>query len=236
MKAEDITPKLLESLSKRARIVVEYIIKHGSVTTEDMEKMGYAHAPRAFRDVREAGIPLKTEMVTGSKGKRMAQYSFDDSAIEKHKLGGRKVFSKDFARALFGQYSNHCAFCNEQYEDRYLQIDHRVPYEVAGETGRIGNEDEPDLFVPVCGTCNRKKSWSCEHCDNWNKGKDADLCKQCYWASPEDYKHIAGHSIRRLEVVWSETEVSQYDGLAKEAKRLHLPVQEFVKRMLAEKK
>jgi hypothetical protein len=47
--------------NKRARIVIEHIMMHGFITTEDLETTyGYNHPPRAVRDVRESGIPLET--------------------------------------------------------------------------------------------------------------------------------------------------------------------------------
>lgn len=45
-------------------------------------------------------------------------------------------------------------------DERDLQIDHRVPYEVAGESNELKTED----FMLLCGSANRAKSWSCEHC------------------------------------------------------------------------
>ena len=47
--------KLAESITnKRAKIVIDHILKHGFITTEDLEKTyGYNHPPRAARDVRE---------------------------------------------------------------------------------------------------------------------------------------------------------------------------------------
>ena len=48
-------------INKRAKVVIDHILAYGFITTEDLEKTyGYNHPPRAARDVREAGIPLKT--------------------------------------------------------------------------------------------------------------------------------------------------------------------------------
>lgn len=57
---EDKVRRLLESIrNKRTRIVIEHILEHGHITTEELERdYGYNHPPRAARDVREAGIPL----------------------------------------------------------------------------------------------------------------------------------------------------------------------------------
>ena len=47
--------------AKRPRTVIEHILAHGYVTTEELrDKYGYNHPPRAARDVREQGIPLET--------------------------------------------------------------------------------------------------------------------------------------------------------------------------------
>ena len=86
--------------------------------------------------------------------------------------------------------------------------------------------------MPICGSCNRAKSWSCEHCRNWTTDRRSQVCKSCYWARPEKYAHIALRVIRRLDVVWREDEVPDYDKLvemSKDAKK-HLP--EFVKEVL----
>lgn len=45
--------KLLQAVTnKRARIVIDHILEHGFVTTEELKtKYGYDHPPRAARDV-----------------------------------------------------------------------------------------------------------------------------------------------------------------------------------------
>ena len=85
---------------------------------------------------------------------------------------------------------------------RYLQVDHRVPFPISGDI----NDKEPSNFMLLCGSCNRSKSWSCEHCPNW-KNKDADVCKTCYWANPESHTHVATVNTRRLDVTWQGDEV-----------------------------
>ena len=63
---------------KRPRTVIQTILKHGFVTTEELKNMGYEHAPRAARDVREQGIPLETFRVKDSQGRSIAAYRFGD--------------------------------------------------------------------------------------------------------------------------------------------------------------
>lgn len=66
-----ILDKLNAVTSKRPRTVIQHILKHGYITTEELENQyGYQHAPRAARDVRELGIPLVTYYVKSSDGLR----------------------------------------------------------------------------------------------------------------------------------------------------------------------
>ena len=59
--------------NKRAKIVIDHILKHGFITTEDLETTySYNHPPRAARDVREAGIPLETFNIKSKSGKSIA--------------------------------------------------------------------------------------------------------------------------------------------------------------------
>lgn len=65
--SKEILDRLNSITSKRPRLVIQHILKHGYVTTEELENLyGYQHAPRAARDVRERGIPLDTHYVTSS--------------------------------------------------------------------------------------------------------------------------------------------------------------------------
>lgn len=112
---------------------------------------------------------------------------------------------------------------------RELQIDHRVPYEIAGDNG--SNSDDLSEYMLLCASANRAKSWSCENCLNW-KTKDIVACKTCYWAYPESYTHIAMRDIRRLDLLWVGEEVSEYDLLIKEATRVQEDAPEYVKNVL----
>lgn len=165
-----IDPKLQSLIDKvtgkRPRTVIDHILEHGFITNEELkDKYGYNHPPRAIRDVRENGVPIVTERVKDSTGRSIARYKFGDpSEIENHKLGGRVTFSKELSEALYEQQGGRCALSGVAFERRYLQVDHRIPYEVAGENGRVADESDPDAFMLVSGAANRQKSWTCEHC------------------------------------------------------------------------
>jgi hypothetical protein len=234
---QDLPKEFLERLkaitAKRAKTVIDHILKHGHITTEELKNLyGYDHPPRAARDVREKGIPLETFRVAGSQGKSIAAYRFaSPSETRRGILSGRKVFSKDFKQFLIDRSGCSCAICITAYESRYLQVDHKIPYEVGGEGGGAA---VPDEFQLLCGSCNRAKSWSCEHCTNWTRDRKPKVCQSCYWASPESYKHVALRAVRRLEIVWTEQEVAEFDRLAKAARKAGRAVPEYMKAALRE--
>ena len=220
--------------NKRARIVIEHVMKHGFITIEDLETTyGYNHPPRAARDVREAGIPLETFKVKSKEGKFIAAYRFGDlNQIQKSRVEGRISFSKKFKKQLYEKFNGHCSICNAIFEDRYLQIDHRVPYQVGGD---INFERKISDFRLLCSSCNRAKSWSCEHCNNWDDGKDLEICLSCYWGTPEKYTHIAGKEMRRMDLQWSGEEVKYYDAIKLIAENNNIELPEFVKEIISEK-
>ncbi len=211
--------------------MIDHILVHGYITTEDLKECyGYNHPPRAARDVREEGIPLETFKVTGSDGRRIGAYRFGDpSAMRRGRQGGRQTWPKKFKDALADRYDSRCGICSMVYAPRYLQIDHRIPFEAGGEPS-----GEPDLkdFMLLCGSCNRAKSWSCEHCRNWTMDHLLEVCQTCYWASPDGYAHIALELARRLDIVWKADEVPAYEPLVALAQHAQQELPAFVKDVL----
>jgi hypothetical protein len=223
---------LLASVTaKRPKTVIDHILKHGQITTEELQNLyGYEHPPRAARDVREQGIPLETFKATNAQGRKIAAYRFaDPSQVRGGVLAGRKVIPKEFKQKIAELHGERCAICLTNMELRYLQVDHRIPFEVGGEGE---GERSIDDYMLICGSCNRAKSWSCEHCPNWIKDYKPDICKTCYWASPEEYNHISTLELRRLDVTWDHTEVSVYDDLSQSAKEANMVVGDYVKMLI----
>lgn len=214
---------------KRARIVVEHIMEHGSITTDDLKEVyGYDHPPRAIKDVSDQGIPIVRTTVRKADGKRMAEYRFGDlENITAGRVGGRANFPKAFKESLIVLYGSRCSLCNAPFEGRYLQIDHRVPYSVAGDG--VADALNAADYMLVCGSCNRAKSWSCEHCPNGLQAKITEVCLSCYWAHPLDYKHVATTDMRRLDVTWTGPEVGEFDEAKAKAGDGDGAMPEFVK-------
>lgn len=195
--------------AKRPRTVLEHILKHGAITTEELQNLyGYEHPPRAARDVRELGIPLITSRARDKRGRTIAAYRLD---VEGFDIGvkrlGRKQLPKKLKGALIDKFGSACGICGGRFQPSVLQIDHRVPYEVGGEP----TPESLASFMLLCGSCNRSKSWACEHCPNWLIDKRPGTCNLCYWGNPASYVHIALEPIRRIDVTWQGAEVADFD-------------------------
>ena len=218
--------------AKRPRTVIEHILKHGFITTQELkDKYGYNHPPRVARDVRENGIPVEMFRVEGNDGRKIGVYRFGDpKRARSGKLMGRTVFTKRLKQALIAKRGPRCAIYHEPFDERDLQIDHRVPFEVAGDSP--GDEFDPEDFMLLCGSANRAKSWSCEHCANWLERRDPSICRSCYWAYPEGYIHIAMRQVRRLDIMWTGDEVEVYERLKKKTAELQQEIPGYVKKII----
>jgi hypothetical protein len=95
-----------------------------------------------------------------------------------------------------------------------------------------GGKLDPNEFMLLCGSANRAKSWSCEHCANWLKQQSPDICRNCYWAYPDDYTHIAMRAARRMDILWTGAEVEVYDRLKKKTEELQQDMPAYVKKTI----
>lgn len=217
--------------AKRAKIVIDHILRHGFITTEDLKDIyKYDHPPRAIRDVRESGVPLIThQLQSGKTGRTIAAYTFGDPRnIQRGRIGGRKIFPKKFKEELLDMYGSRDAFTQEKLEPRYLQIDHRIPYQIRGD----GDELDVHDFMLIDASSQRAKSWSCESCDNFKSKQLVELCQTCFWASPEKYTHIALEEKRRLEITWSGSEADEFDAISRRCESQGMEIREYIKALL----
>jgi hypothetical protein len=204
---------LLNSVeAKRPRTVIQHILRHGFITSQELkDTYGYNHPPRAIRDVREHGIPIVTYRTEGTDGRSIAAYKFGNPVDAKTtftKSAGRTTLSKALKQALIEKYGSRCFIYFESMDENLLQVDHRIPYEIAGEKdGR--NFEQYMLLSP---SANRAKSWICEHCKNWERKVPA-FCVKCFWAFPENYEHIAGKQQRIISIVFTGNEIEDYKRL-----------------------
>jgi hypothetical protein len=228
---KEFLDRLKAVTGKRPKTVIDHILAHGHVTTEELREIyNYDHPPRAVKDVSDLGIPIERFKAKGKHGRTIAAYRFGDpSAARGTTHAGRIIFSKAFKKALLARDSSKCSACSTEYSPALLQIDHRIPYEVGGQTPGKPNEDD---YMLLCRPCSRAKSWECEHCQNGKVDKKPEVCQTCFWASPLSYEHIAMRQIRRLELVWTEGEVKEHDELLRIAKDADAEMPEYVKEVI----
>jgi len=171
----------------------------------------YDHPPRAVQDAKDLGFRIKRTNVRHTNGRSIATYEFDEGEPDPSKAG-RRALPKKERDVIIRAAGEKCQPCGAEHN---LQVDHRIPYEVAGEAP-VG-EKQP--FQVLCGSCNRKKSRDCERCRNRLESSDPDICRSCYWADPTSYNHVAMRQERRADIVWIGDEVKDYERLRREAGR-----------------
>ncbi len=206
------------------------MLANGSVTTDDLSALGYNHPPRAIGDVRDAGIPVVTERGRTPDGRTMGRYRLGRAEdIQDDRHAGRSVLPKAFKAELLSRYGSADCITGARLDPRVLQIDHRVPYGVAGNAGLA--ERDTSAYMLLDASSQRAKSWSCEHCQNFVDPRDPDVCPTCFWAYPESYKHIAMQQIRRTDVVWKDEDVPIHDRLKQMADSEGISMPELLLRL-----
>jgi hypothetical protein len=178
-------------LSKRAVWIRDAILQQGSVTYAQI-KQRYAEYRRAKRDLLDAGIPLRTESVNGSDG-RTILLKLDPAAFEQQRQG-RHPLSANELEELKATTGSLCNRCRSPHHRRGLEADHRVGFEMVGNA--LHEQEGLDAFQPLCGSCNTKKRHACSQCPN----DDPQECRECQWAYPESYTHVATIPERRCEL------------------------------------
>ena len=235
MTGQNYPPEFLKRLksvtAKRPRVVIDHILTHGSITTEELQRLGYNHPPRAARDVRELGIPLVTTRVRGDDGRLIGAYTFGEPDQLVAGLTGRTAISKKFKKELLALTGPVCSVCGHTYTERYIQVDHRIPVSIGGD--ELDENRLLESYMPLCGSCNTAKAWSCTHCPNLQK-RNLDTCQSCYWADPTgDYDHVATVPERRITLVWQGDETYDYVSLVRSAKRANLALADYIKSRLS---
>lgn len=221
---------LADQPNSRSSKALRAMLDKGHVTTDDLNALGYNHPPRAIGDVRDAGIPVVTEKVRTADGRQMARYrlgSADDIQEDRH--GRRSVLPKAFKAELLARYGSADCITGAKLDPRVLQIDHRIPFRVAGDAGL--SDRDAAAYMLLDASSQRAKSWSCEHCPNFLKLRDPKVCGTCFWAFPESYEHIAMQQIRRTDIVWQGADVPVHDRLKAEADRAGILVSELLLRL-----
>jgi len=142
----------------------------------------------------------------------------------------RQAFSKRFRDSLIARHDSRDAITGERYEARCPQIDHRLPYEVTGDSAH----DRPEDYMPLNASSQRAKSWSCEQCANWREDRNPETCGSCFRAFPENYGHVAGERMRRADIEWRGSEIESFAHLRDKAEEASTTIAAVIKKLLAE--
>ena len=219
--------EVLEVCSLRARYVINHILENGSISSEDLRNAGYVHGARAIGDVRDNGVPLITSNIRSSDNRTIAKYTFGpSSAIKRHKFGGRVNFPRNLKNQLLQRDGLVCSISKQDLPESELQIDHRIPYYISGD---IKGERNPDEFMLLSKSMQRAKSWDCEHCENIANHFNIEICRNCYWASPERYTHVAMKEMRSTNLTWEGKEVKSYDRMESRCREEGRTIQDYLK-------
>lgn len=217
--------------NKRVIAALKVLLDKGSVSTDELQDMGYNHPPRAIGDIRDTGIPIITGHGTSKRtGNRMAVYSFGrPEDIKAGRIGGRSAFPKSFKNELIEFYGSQDCITGALLDEKVLQIDHRIPYRIAGDLNfsKLNVED----FMLLDGSSQRSKSWSCENCPNSLRTHSIETCKTCFWAFPENYSHIATKDYRRTDIAWQDEDVPVHDKIKMRADELGITVAELLRQL-----
>ena len=73
---------------------------------------------------------------------------------------------------------------------------------------------------------------TCEHCANWIESKKPEICRECYWAYPDSYSHVAMREARRTDLLWTGPEVASYERLKRRTLRLQKNIPGYVKEII----
>ncbi len=159
----------------------------------------------------------------------MASYRLGTADDIRKGQTGRTNFSKKFRHKLFDMYGSIDCITGAEHERRSLQIDHRIPYRIAGDEGL--ETDDATAYMLLDAKSQRLKSWSCENCENLIEKQEPAICRKCFWAFPENYSHIAMKEIRRVDIVWQGKEVRDYEMIVKRANDEKMSLQDFLKEL-----
>src|SRR5699024_710289 len=108
------------------------------------------------------------------------------------------VFIELTGRNLKEKIAEENGYCCEidqtSFELRYLQIDHRMPYEVSGDPEEL-------IWKIICHFVlhTTELGYVVVNIPIIGSIKDPNICKTCYWASPSNYSHIAMEGVKRVE-------------------------------------
>jgi hypothetical protein len=183
---------LSSSMGKSARFVRNLLLRQGYTTTAQVRVQ---YDPVAIFDLSRLGVPLKSERIR-ENGRGSKRYMLDPEAFSQ-KVERRDFLTPAGRKRLCSMYSNKCAICGYFSSYYILQVDHRVPFSLVGNS--LMRSEGFASLQPLCPSCNSAKENACTDCVI--STKDFECCRTCYWAYPNKYEHIATRIEQRLTLV-----------------------------------
>ncbi len=78
---QEFLDRLNSVTAKKPRAVIQHILKHGSITSEEMRTLyGDEKPSKTIYSVRQRGIPIANRHVKSTQGTSIVSYSFGDPA------------------------------------------------------------------------------------------------------------------------------------------------------------
>lgn len=189
---DDFLTCLMGPMGKRGQHLRDLLLEKERVSTYEIQQR-YSSATRVASDLLAIGLTLKKESEKSEDGKVRTLYSLDPSGFVCAQEARQSIPGRIRVEVI-GQATG-CRLCGTQVEKRVFQVDHRVPFCLVGN--RLAQQEGVGAFQALCPSCNTAKSHACKRCPDPKE----ESCRTCYWAYPEDYRHIAGKTERRLVLV-----------------------------------
>jgi hypothetical protein len=189
--ARELATKAVESViafflsaerSPREKSTLGVYLRQGYVTKQDCYDLGFD--PVVTRDLTKHGIVFES--------RQGAIYLDIERSNADH--GGPSQMATRRRDVLIEASGFVCNLCGATFEKKRLAVDHRIPHQIVGD--RIVVEHGDAAFQVACYYCNNRKQQACRACPA--QESDGQECPTCYWASPEDYTHVARVPERRL--------------------------------------
>ena len=175
-------------------------------STASQETRLYGDPSKTVDELRNEGFPRDTDQsergtyinvsredMYGNKQEHYQLLNRQQSLIDRV---GRSQIPDKYKSKLYEKSNYTCMNCGQQYEQRYLAPDHRVPSIV--EADNLNQHNFLDVLQTLCVRCNQVKRESCKKCQYEHN------CSQCAWAYPERYGITEATKIRLEKIAKSK--------------------------------
>ena len=219
---EEYVKDIYDNLYPRAKAAADLLMNKGIITKYDFESTNVpiSQAPRAIRDLKDHGIPIKTlERVNVPQSKsKVSQYTFGDVAdITVANKYGRMYNPTGMKDRLAKLHGNVCVFCGKELSGKDRELDHKLPVNIFGDLSPVERLN-PDNYQLVCRKCNRLKREATSHGAFDDRQDGMEVVEHNYWYDPVQYRKNKSDSLfAQSIVIWNTNndlrlykEVSQY--------------------------